>query len=348
VDNLTIPLADDLHVHLRQGELMNMVVPLLRAGGVGRCLVMPNTRPPVVTPDDALHYKARLQQLAPDVEFLMTLYLTPNLTPANVKRAADAGIAAVKCYPRGVTTNAGDGVEDFCLYDKTFAAMAKTGLVLSLHGEMPVSPGRGIDVFNAEQHFLPELERLHNRFPKLKIVFEHVSTSEGVACVEGLGAGVAATITPHHLDLISDDWKHNIHNYCKPVPKLSCDRAALWGVIKAGHPRFFLGSDSAPHTREAKESGAGCAGIFTTPLLLPYLADSFDRMDCLDRLSSFVSGFGRDFYELPGMDDTVTLQRHPQTVPSTYGAVVPYRAGEQCNWSAQATGSALKNQLCGK
>ncbi|MBC8453717.1 dihydroorotase [PVC group bacterium] len=332
INKLTIPVADDFHVHLRQGDLMNLVVPLLQKSGIGRCLVMPNTRPPTVSVEEALIYKTELQELAPNIEFLMTLYLTPAMTPDIVRVAVDAGITAAKCYPQGVTTNSENGVEDLSLYNDTFAAMSEYGLTLCIHGEMPVSSERGIDMLNAEQRFLPELERLHKTHPELRIVFEHVSSAEGVECVKGLGENVAATITPHHLDLVADDWKHNIHNFCKPAAKHPRDRDALWAVVKLQHQQFFLGSDSAPHTKEAKETGDGCAGIFTTPLLLPYLADSFEKHDCIECLSDFVSEFGRSFYGLPPLKDSVTLNRKLQNIPETYGSVVPYRAGEQCGW----------------
>ena len=332
INKLTMPLADDFHVHLRQGDLMNLVVPLLQKSGIGRCLVMPNTHPPTVSVEDALSYKAKLQTLAPNIEFLMTLYLTPALTPDIVRVAVESGITAAKCYPQGVTTNSENGVEDLSLYNDTFAVMSEYGLTLCIHGEMPVSPELGIDILNAEQHFLPELERLHKEFPKLKIVFEHVSSAEGVECIKELGENVAATITPHHLDLVANDWKHNIHNFCKPAAKQFRDRDALWAVVKSQHPRFFLGSDSAPHAKDAKEAGTGCAGIFTTPLLLPYLADSFEKQDCLECLSDFVSEFGRRFYDLPLSRDFVTLNHKSQKIPEMYGSVVPYRAGEQCGW----------------
>ena len=330
-----LPLADDLHVHLRQGTLMEEVVPLIRAGGVGRCLVMPNTKPPVAFTDDALRYRDVLRECAPDIEFLMTLYLTPELTPAEVRRAHEAGIAAVKLYPKGVTTNSASGVESLQDYRDVFVAMEECDLVLSIHGEMPACPERGIDVMTAEACFLPELEALVAAHPSLRIVLEHVSTAAAVECVDRLGKRVAATITPHHLDLIADDWRDQIHNFCKPVAKTREDRDALWTIIRSGHPQFFFGSDSAPHPRKAKECGGGCAGVFTTPLVLAYLADSFERNDALDRLADFVGLFGRTFYGLPATDREVTLVKEPQTVPDTYGDVVPYRAGQQCGWTIQ-------------
>jgi len=329
---LTMPVADDLHVHLRQDAMMRLVTPLVSAGGVGRCVVMPNTVPPVCSPADALRYRDALRELAPDVEFLMTLYLQPGLTPDLIREAAAVGIFGVKCYPRGVTTNSDRGVEDFAQYDTVFAAMEAEGLALLLHGEMPGSAERDICILNAEQRFLPEVERLHQRFPVLRIVLEHVTTAEAVACVKALGETVAATITAHHLDLTADDWAGRNHNFCKPVAKYPHDREALRAVVREGHPRFFLGSDSAPHPRQAKEAACGCAGVFTAPLLLPYLADCFERIGALDRLPDFCCLFGRQFHGLAPLAGAITLERVAQTVPAAYGDIVPYRAGATLPW----------------
>jgi dihydroorotase len=331
-DTLTIPIADDLHVHLRQDAMMQAVTPLVRAGGVGRCVVMPNTTPPIATAEDALRYRSRLEAIAPDVEFLMTLYLLPTLTKDAVTDAAAHGLFGVKCYPRGVTTNSESGTEDFGAYDEVFAAMEEEGLALLIHGEVPSNAEKDICILNAEERFLPELKKLHLRFPKLRIVLEHVTTAAAVECVRGLGDTVAATVTVHHLDLIADDWAGRNHNFCKPVAKYPHDRDALRSVVSEGHPRFFLGSDSAPHARSAKEAACGCAGVFTSPLLLPYLADCFDRLGCLERLADFTSSFGCAFHGLSAQESTVTLERVDIEVPAAYGDVVPYRAGETLAW----------------
>ncbi|MEW6747424.1 MAG: dihydroorotase [Planctomycetota bacterium] len=332
MDVITLPRADDLHVHLRQDELLRLVTPLVWGGGVGRCLVMPNTRLPVTSVAAACAYRDELRSIEPRVEFLMTLYLTAALTADEVRRAADAGIVGVKCYPQGVTTHSDSGIEDLARYDSVFAAMEEVGLVLELHGEVPSDPSRDICILNAEQRFLPELERLHRSFPRLRLVLEHVTTSEAVACVRRLGATVAATITAHHLELCADDWAGRNHNFCKPVAKFPHDRAALRDAVREGHPRFFLGSDSAPHPRTAKEAPAACAGIFTTPLLLAHLATTFDSLGCLECLAGFASGHGRTFYGLAEAPDTVRLERHDQVVPQAYGDVVPFRAGEPLHW----------------
>ncbi len=331
--SLTLPIADDFHVHLRQEEMLRMVAPLVRAGGVGRCLVMPNTRPAVSTTAEAMQYHEALAALVPDVQFLMSLYLMPTLTPEEIEQAASQGIFGVKCYPRGVTTNAESGVEDFARYGTVFAAMEETGMALFIHGEVPSDDSRDICVLNAEECFLPELMRLHERYPRLRIVLEHVTTEAAVSCVKQLGDTVAATVTAHHLDLTVDDWAGQNHNFCKPVAKYPHDRDALRQVVCEGHPRFFLGSDSAPHPRDKKEAACGCAGVFTTPLLMPYLADCFDRLGCLDRLQDFTSTFGRTFHGLPENRGTITLEKCETTVPDAYGSVVPYRAGEKLSWA---------------
>lgn len=335
-DTTILPRADDLHVHLRQGELMKTAVAATEAGGVGRCLVMPNTRPPVCTVEQATAYRDELLRENDRLEYLMTLYLSPQATPDELRRAARAGIVGVKCYPQGVTTNSDRGVSDLARYDPVFQAMSDEGLVLELHGECASCHADDTCVLNAEQRFLPELERLHSTFPALRIVLEHVTTAAAVAKVKELGDTVAATITAHHLELVVDDWAGRNHNFCKPVAKLPSDREALRTVVAEGHPRFFLGSDSAPHPVSAKECAEACAGVFTAPLLLPYLADTFDRLGCLERLRDFASSFGWRFYGLSAPDSQMTLVREEQTVPNCCGNVVPFRSGETLAWSLRA------------
>lgn len=330
---ITMPLADDYHVHLRQDAMMRQVAPLVVKGGVGRCVVMPNTVPPIATAAEAVHYRDALRTLAPEVDFLMTLYLQPSMTVADIEQARQAGVFGVKCYPRGVTTHAEQGVEDLMAYDKVFAAMEQAGLALLLHGEMPSNAEHDICILNAEPRFLPVLETLHENFPALRMVLEHITTAESVDAVRRLGDTVAATITAHHLDLIADDWAGKNHNFCKPVAKYPHDREALRDIVRQGHPRFFLGSDSAPHPRSAKESACGCAGVFTSPLLLPYLADTFESFGSLDRLHDFCCGYGHRFHGLKPPSGLVTLVREPQVVPTAYGDdTVPYRTGQSLNW----------------
>jgi dihydroorotase len=332
-DSLTLRRADDFHVHVRQHELMRTVTPMLRLGGIARCLVMPNTQPPITTLSQAITYRAELNDLAPGIEFLMSLYLTPDMATTTIHGAAEAGIAGVKLYPRGVTTHSDEGIDDLEPIYPVFKAMEETGMVLEIHAESPSDHARDICVLNADEDFLPKVGRLHADFPSLRIVFEHVTSAAAVSLVRLLGDTVAATITAHHLDLTVDDWAGKNHNFCKPVAKFPHDRDALRAVVAEGHPRFFLGSDSAPHPVGMKECAEGCAGVFTSPLLLPYLADTFDRLGILDRLEPFVSEFGSKFYDTRPNEETVTLVRREQQVPGTYGPIVPYRAGEKLAWS---------------
>ena len=332
MDRITLPVADDMHLHLRQDDMLAHVAPMVAAGGVGRCIVMPNTIPPTNSIEAALAYRDALMAVMPDVEVYPTIYLTPALLPAHIERAKQAGVIGIKCYPRGVTTNSESGVEDLAVYDPIFAAMEAAGMVLLIHGEVPSNDAIDVCIMNAEQRFLPELERLHRCFPQLRMVLEHVSSRAAVDCVKGMGESVGATVTPHHLDLTIDDWATNIHNFCKPAAKCAHDRDAIRAVVADGHPRFFLGSDSAPHPRASKECIGGKAGVFTTPLLLPYVADTLDRLGALPRLPEFVSAFGAAFYGFEPNVRTQTLVRREQTVPAVYGDVVPYRSGESLAW----------------
>jgi len=335
MDKITLPVADDMHVHLRQDEMLACVAPMVASGGIGRCIVMPNTIPPTNSIDSALTYSDALAAVMPGVEVFPTIYLTPALVPDQIEAVKQAGVIGIKCYPRGVTTNSESGVEDLALYDPVFAAMEAAGMVLLIHGEVPSNDAIDVCIMNAEQRFLPELERLHRCFPRLRMVLEHVSSRAAVECVKGMGDTVGATVTPHHLDLTIDDWATNIHNFCKPAAKCAHDRDAIRAAVAEGHPRFFLGSDSAPHPRASKECIGGKAGVFTTPLLLPYVADTLDRIGALERLPNFVAAFGAAFYGLPQNRRMQTLVRQEQVVPSAYGDVVPYRSGEPLGWALE-------------
>ncbi|TPX62075.1 dihydroorotase [Powellomyces hirtus] len=344
VTTLTLPHADDFHVHLRQGALMRAVTPLLNGSGVATAYVMPNLKPPVTSTEQALAYKAELQQLAPEVNFLMTLYLSPELTPDEIRKAAKAGIAGVKSYPRGVTTNSDSGIESYTAYYDVFRAMEEVDMVLNLHGEIPSDAEEGVCVMNAEERFLKHLQELHRDFPKLRIVLEHATTKAAVEMVKSLGPTVGCSITVHHLSLIVDDWAGCCHHFCKPVAKYPHDRAALQAVVKEGHPRFLLGTDSAPHPRHAKEASTSVAGVFTTPLVLPYLATILESFGALDRLPQFACQNGRAFYKLPAhpQGSVVTLVKEPVSVPAEYKfmddegqerSVVPFMAGKSLTWS---------------
>ncbi|KAJ3298443.1 hypothetical protein HK104_010703 [Borealophlyctis nickersoniae] len=344
VRTLTVPLADDLHTHLRQGALMRLVTPLLKQGGVSTALVMPNLKPPITTTDQALAYKSELEALAPGVKFLMTLYLTPELTPEEIFKAAKAGVVGVKSYPRGVTTNSDSGIESYTTYYPIFKAMQEANMVLNLHGEVPSDADKGICVLNAEEQFLKHLKQLHADFPKLRIVLEHATTKAAVEAVKSLGETVGCTITVHHLQLIVDDWAGQCHHFCKPVAKYPHDRDALRAVIKEGHPRFFLGTDSAPHPRHLKENAASCAGVFTGPYVLQYLASILDLFGALDQLRPFACENGRRFYGLPeqSQSGSAMLVNKEMKVAEEIEyvddegvkrAIVPFMAGRTLQWS---------------
>ncbi|KAI7883420.1 dihydroorotase, homodimeric type [Lichtheimia hyalospora FSU 10163] len=345
-NSITIPSACDFHLHVRQDEMMRMVTPKVPEGGVSVAYVMPNTVPPIKTADQALAYKKELEALAPQVTFYMTLYLSPELTVEEIRKASKAGVAGVKSYPRGVTTNSDSGIESYEIYYPIFQAMEEEGMVLNLHGEIPSDPTNDICVMNAEERFLPQLEKIHKAFPKLKIVLEHATSKAAVEMVKSLGDTVGCSITVHHLQLIVDDWAGQPHHFCKPVAKFPHDRDALREVVSSGHPRFFLGTDSAPHPAHAKENARACAGVFTTPLVLPYLAKIFEEIGCLDKLENFACHFGSQFYGLSQKEGfehrKVTLVKETNTVvPANYpvsasnaeaGVVIPFLTGRDLGW----------------
>ncbi len=331
MDALELPRIDDLHVHLRQGALMRQVAPLSRRGGAGRVLAMPNLRPPVDTAAAVSAYHTALRAAEPGLDYLMTLYAHPGLDRAELERARAAGVVAVKWYPQGVTTNSDAAAALEACYP-VFAAAEELGLVVSLHGEMPDDPAHGIDRTNAEQAFLPRLAALHQRFPRLRIIFEHATSREAVAVVRDLGETVACTITAHHLELTAADWQLDPHSYCKPVAKADADRDALRAAAISGHPRIFFGSDSAPHPAAAKAGAHPAAGVFTAPVLAPLLATRFESLGALPRLRDFACVHGAAFYGLPPPAGSLRLVRQPWTVPAAYGEVVPFAAGRQLAW----------------
>ncbi|KAI0068889.1 dihydroorotase [Artomyces pyxidatus] len=343
-DSISIASPADFHVHLRQGKLSELVTPHVREGGFSLAYVMPNLTPPIKSTKDALDYKTRLESIDPHVDYLMTLYLSPELTPEEIRKAKEAGVVGVKSYPRGVTTNSDGGIESYEAYYHVFEAMEEVDMVLNLHGEVPSDAAADIHVINSEPHFLPHLIKLHARFPRLRIVLEHATTRAAIETVKSLGSTVACTITAHHLALTVDDWAGQSWNYCKPVAKYPDDREALREVIREGHPRFFLGSDSAPHPVYNKSTASpshGCAaGIYTSPILLPLTAHLLESFDALDKLEGFVSTFGRSFYGRPVQSEQgaglVTLRRVVRKVTSSYSRgediVSPFWAGRELGW----------------
>jgi dihydroorotase len=340
-DTLTITRPDDWHLHLRDGDALRAVLPD-SARRFARAIVMPNLTPPVRNVDEAGAYRARILAALPAgaaFEPLMTLYLTEATTPADIRAAQASGfVHAVKYYPAGATTNSQSGVTDLARCDAVFAAMQEVGLPLLLHGEV-TDPG--VDVFDREAVFVERHGRsLVERFPALRIVFEHLTTRDGVDFVRGARAGVGATLTPQHLLLNRNAifaGGLRPHAYCLPVLKREVHRLALVAAATSGDPRFFLGTDSAPHPRHAKESDCGCAGIYSAHAAIELYAEVFDAAGALDRLEAFASFHGADFYGLPRNTGTVTLVRRPVAVPDTLdfgdGRLVPMRAGGQVGWA---------------
>ncbi|EJU06537.1 dihydroorotase [Dacryopinax primogenitus] len=343
MDTISLTSPADFHCHLRQPPMSELVTPHVSKGGFRLAYIMPNTKPPITTTVQAIEYKKQLQKIEPNVEFLMTLYLSPDLTPEEVKKAKAAGVVGVKSYPRGVTTGSEGGIESYEVYYPVFQAMEEAGLVLNLHGEVPSDATHNICVLNAEIAFLPHLLKLHTEFPKLKIVLEHATTRQSVETVKSLGETVGCTITPHHLAMTADDWAGNSWHFCKPVAKFPDDRQALQDIIREGHPRFFLGSDSAPHPPKSKStampSSPCAAGIYTSPILLPLVAHLLESFGALHRLEAFVSTNGRKYYEyeVPQGTAPVKLERAPLQIEEEWkldgDAVVPFWAGKQLNWS---------------
>ncbi len=342
---ITIRRPDDLHLHLRDGESMRCVLPFT-AARFARALVMPNLRPAVTATEQALAYRQRILDALPPgmtLEPLMTLYLTDRTDPAEVDRAKASGrIVGFKLYPAGATTHSDAGVTDIRRVDAVLARMEEQDLVLEVHGEV-TDPD--VDVFDREARFIDEvLAPLAARVPRLRIVFEHITTRAAVEFVLGSRPGIAATVTPQHLLMNRNAlFAGGIrpHHYCLPVLKSEDDREALISVVASGDPRFFLGTDSAPHARGAKETACGCAGIFTAHGAIELYAEAFESAGALDRLQAFASEHGADFYRLPRNTGRITLLKAPWEVPRSYPfgaeALVPLRAGEHIGWRLSET-----------
>ncbi|MCC5867787.1 MAG: dihydroorotase [Gammaproteobacteria bacterium] len=338
---LTLTRPDDWHVHLRDGDALAAVLPDT-ARRFARAMIMPNLDPPVRTVDDARAYRARILAALPagmSFEPLMTLYLTDHTTPEEILRARASGFihAVGEAFFVGATTNSAFGVTDFARCDAVFAAMEEAALPLLLHGEVTDAD---IDVFDREAVFIERhLQRIIERFPRLKVVLEHITTCEAVAFVLAAPDNVAATITAHHLLLNRNAmFAGGIrpHAYCLPVLKREHHRQALIRAATSGNPKFFLGTDSAPHPRHTKESACGCAGIYTAHAALELYAEAFEKTGALDMLEAFASFHGPDFYGLPRNRDTITLERRSWAVPEEMhlgqDMGVPLRAGETVTW----------------
>ncbi len=337
---LTFTRPDDWHLHLRDGDLMRSVLPDT-ARQFARAIVMPNLRPPVTTTEQAVEYHARIRLAVPagmNFEPLMTLYLTNNTSAVEIRKAKASGIVhAVKLYPAGATTNSDAGVTDLRLTYAALEEMQKLGMPLLVHGEVTDSH---IDVFDREAVFIDRvLQPLLKDLPNLRVVFEHITTQDAAEFVASASDNIAATITPQHLL-----YNRNAmlvggirpHYYCLPVLKRETHRAALVKAAISGSPKFFLGTDSAPHAQHTKENACGCAGCYSAHNAIELYAEAFEAAGALNKLEGFASFYGADFYRLPRNITTVTLRKQDWQVPATIGfgehQLVPLRAGEKMKW----------------
>jgi len=347
LDKLTLRRPDDWHLHLRDTQALRSVLPFT-AERFARAIVMPNLKPPVTTTAQALAYRQRILEALPagmKFEPLMTLYLTDRTEPAEVDRAKASGhIHGFKLYPAGATTHSDAGVTDIRNVEAVLARMSEVGMILQVHGEV-TDPE--VDVFDREARFIEAvLVPTVERFAQLKVVFEHITTRAAADFVLQARAGVAATITPQHLLMNRNAlFMGGIrpHHYCLPVLKTEPDRRTLLDAVASGNPRFFLGTDSAPHARHTKETTCGCAGIFSSHAGIELYAEAFEAIGALGKLEGFASEYGADFYGLPRNAERITLVREAWEVPAHYpfgstdtggamGQLVPLRAGERIAW----------------
>ena len=336
---LTITRPDDWHLHLRDGEALTSTVPDA-AATFGRAIIMPNLVPPVMNAEQALSYKARILEQRPagsQFEPLMVLYLTDNTTADDIESAKAAGVVAAKLYPAGATTNSASGVTDLKNLYPALEAMQAQGMPFLLHGEVTDAD---IDIFDREKAFIDRtLIGLVKDFPELKIVMEHITTKDAAEFVANAGDKIAATITAHHLLF---NRNHMLaggirpHYYCLPILKRNTHQEALIAAAISGSPKFFLGTDSAPHAKDKKEAACGCAGAYTAFHALELYATAFENAGALDKLENFASGFGPDFYGMPRNSDTITLEKTewqlPETLPLGQDILVPLMAGETLSW----------------
>jgi len=343
MQSLTITQPDDWHLHVRDDAMLHTVLPHT-ARQFSRAIIMPNLKPPVTTTDQALAYRERILRALPGKsEFnpLMTLYLTDNTSPEEIRKARQSGyIHAVKYYPAGATTNSDSGVTDIEKVYDCLAAMAEQDMPLLVHGEVVDDT---IDIFDREKIFIDKiLNPVHEKIPQLRIVFEHITTQDAVQYVLSANDNIAATITPHHLL-----YNRNAmlvggirpHYYCLPVLKRQTHQLSLIEAATSGNPRFFLGTDSAPHTQTAKESACGCAGIYSAHAAIELYTLAFEQAGKLDKLEGFASFFGPDFYHLPRNTRKITLNKQPWQVPHFYKAgneaLIPLMAGETLSWTLE-------------
>jgi len=337
---LTITKPDDLHLHVRNGAVLQTVLPHT-ARQFARAIIMPNLKPPVTTVAQALTYREEILAAVPEgLDFtpLMTLYLTGSTTTDEVKKAAECEhVHAFKLYPAGATTNSDSGVADIKAIYPLLAAMEQHDLPLLIHGEVT---DEACDIFDRERVFIDSyLTDIAQNFPGLRIVVEHVTTTEAVQFVQAAGTNIAATITPQHLlfnrnAILAGGIRP--HHYCLPIIKRESHRLTLVEAATSGNPKFFLGTDSAPHLTSLKETACGCAGCYSAHAALELYAEAFERADALDKLEGFASFYGADFYRLPRNSGTVTLEKTAWKVPSAYGendlSITPLKANEELCW----------------
>ena len=340
-NTLTIRRPDDWHVHLRDGDMLSYVVNYT-ARQFARAIVMPNLTPPVSTVEAGIAYRQRiLAAVDPSLNFtpLMVCYLTDTIDPKEVERGFTEGVfAACKLYPANATTNSSAGVTDVKNIYPVLEVMSRIGMPFLVHGEVT---HQDVDIFDREAVFIDDvLGQVIQDFPDLKVVFEHITTSEAAEFVMAAGPNVAATITPHHLEFNRNAiFQGGIrpHYYCLPIAKRETHRLALRKAATSGSPKFFLGTDTAPHTIEAKQSACGCAGLFNAPFALEAYAKVFDEENALDKLEGFASEFGPRFYGLPLNEGTVTLTRKAVSVPETLDVmdtqIVPFHSGSELPWT---------------
>lgn len=338
--NLTLSQPDDWHLHLRDGETLKTTVAHT-ARVFSRAIIMPNLKPPVTTVESAASYLDRIKAAIPahsNFEPLMTLYLTDALNPTEVQRAKDSDhVHAVKFYPAGATTNSESGVSTLEPVYPALEAMSESELPLLIHGEVTDTQ---VDIFDREKVFIENtLEPLLRRFPKLRVVLEHITTKDAVDFVKEQSENIAATITPHHLmfnrnDLLAGGVRP--HFYCLPILKRNLHQEALISAATSANPKFFLGTDSAPHSIDDKETACGCAGIYSAHAALEFYAEVFEAQNALDKLEGFASHFGADFYQLPRNKTQITLRKSPSTVPAQFkfgnGSLIPMCANETLAW----------------
>jgi dihydroorotase len=336
---LTLTRPDDWHLHLRDGDVLASTAPF-SARCFGRAIIMPNLVPPVVDAPQALAYRERIMACLPaETSFdpLVTLYLTEQTTPDQIRTARESGILAAKLYPAGATTNSASGVTDIRRIDDVLAAMSDCGMLLLVHSEVT---DQDVDIFDREKVFLDRtLVPTMQRFPDLRVVLEHITTADSAELVRGTRHNLAATITPQHLLFNRNDMLVGgirPHLYCLPILKRQRHQRALRDAVVSGDPRFFLGTDSAPHDSRHKETACGCAGCFSAASAIELYAEAFEDLGVLDQLEAFASFNGPDFYRLPRNSDTITLLREewtlPESLPLGAGRITPLRANETLRW----------------